>query len=393
MNDIDQIEELTLEAEMNVLITLCDCYEKQAMILEYSTSEDVSEFSVFQEGLLERDEGESKLKTVLLLPLRLIGSFVKLLNNFIKMCRDKIRQIRSKKKINKLDPNGDFDKLKPIMKNGVLYITSDINLDAVEYEISNFDIDNPDKNNLHSTNIGKPTEYKMEDYLLTIDKICDMIEKFIVPKLNEKMEEYQVELNNVKRDTSNDNTKANRDNIVKIQSHITKLKNALANWNKLVKKISSELKIAQDIVNQVTTGADFDSTSTDETGAYNKSKKMTKPISVDISRYCDRNNTKGVDKVRFITDIVEGKYTLKQVELMVREFEKRYGSDVFANYDVERKQKPWKMRYLGELTVKALSGMASKQLILHIAEVAEYIRSKHKKYYIGDVLNAYGMGK
>ena len=264
MNDIDQIEELTLEAEMNVLITLCDCYEKQAMILEYSTSEDVSEFSVFQEGLLERDEGESKLKTVLLLPLRLIGSFVKLLNNFIKMCRDKIRQIRSKKKINKLDPNGDFDKLKPIMKNGVLYITSDINLDAVEYEISNFDIDNPDKNNLHSTNIGKPTEYKMEDYLLTIDKICDMIEKNIVPKLNEKMEEYQVELNNVKRDTSNDNTKANRDNIIKIQSHITKLKNALTNWNKLVKKISSELKIAQDIVNQVTTGTDFDSTSIED---------------------------------------------------------------------------------------------------------------------------------
>lgn len=65
LNDIDQIEELTLEAEMGVLFALCDCYEKQAMILEYSTSDDVSEFSVFQEGFYTESSNSGKKRSVI----------------------------------------------------------------------------------------------------------------------------------------------------------------------------------------------------------------------------------------------------------------------------------------------------------------------------------------
>ena len=68
MNNIDQIEELTLEAEANVLNALCECYQKQLNILEYSTGEDVSEFSVFQEGfkdIIDEAKGPSSEKLIL----------------------------------------------------------------------------------------------------------------------------------------------------------------------------------------------------------------------------------------------------------------------------------------------------------------------------------------
>jgi len=98
MNDISQIEELTLEAEMSVIKALCDCYEKQAMILEYSTSEDVSEFSVFQEGfkdVLNEAKGNKNENIV----LRILKFIPRLLIGLAKMIKskwggkDKIKQL------------------------------------------------------------------------------------------------------------------------------------------------------------------------------------------------------------------------------------------------------------------------------------------------------------
>lgn len=65
---IENIDVLTLEAEANVLNVLCECYQKQLNILEYSTSEDVSEFSVFQEGfkdIIDEAKGPSSEKLIL----------------------------------------------------------------------------------------------------------------------------------------------------------------------------------------------------------------------------------------------------------------------------------------------------------------------------------------
>ena len=92
LNDIDQIEELTLEAEMSVLFALCECYEKQAMILEHSTSEDVSEFSVFQEGKfgqfldkvdskLQKTDGESIIKKILLFIPRILMKMINIIRD------------------------------------------------------------------------------------------------------------------------------------------------------------------------------------------------------------------------------------------------------------------------------------------------------------------------
>lgn len=65
---IENIDVLTLEAEASVLNALCECYQKQLNILEYSTGEDVSGFSVFQEGfkdIVDEAKGPSSEKLIL----------------------------------------------------------------------------------------------------------------------------------------------------------------------------------------------------------------------------------------------------------------------------------------------------------------------------------------
>ena len=98
LSGIDQIEELTLEAEMSVIKALCDCYEKQAMILEYSTSEDVSEFSVFQEGFKDvlneakGDKGENIILRILKFIPRLVMGLVRMIKSKWGG-KDKIKQL------------------------------------------------------------------------------------------------------------------------------------------------------------------------------------------------------------------------------------------------------------------------------------------------------------
>ncbi|MBR1988546.1 MAG: hypothetical protein IKA36_05900 [Clostridia bacterium] len=68
MTDISVIEETSIEAEVSVLNALCECYQKQLNILEYSTGENVSEFSIFQEGfkdIVDEAKGPSSEKLIL----------------------------------------------------------------------------------------------------------------------------------------------------------------------------------------------------------------------------------------------------------------------------------------------------------------------------------------
>lgn len=87
LKDINQIEELTIEAEISVIKALCDCYEKQALILEYSTSENVSEFSVFQEGFKDvlneakGDKGENIVLRILKFIPRLVMGLAKMIRS------------------------------------------------------------------------------------------------------------------------------------------------------------------------------------------------------------------------------------------------------------------------------------------------------------------------
>lgn len=102
-------------------------------------------------------------------------------------------------------------------------------------------------------------------------------------------------------------------------------------------------------------------------------------------------------KAKFMMDIIDGKYTLKEAKKKICEFEEKYGSDFFVSYDIEKKDKPWDMEYLKELKLKGMTGMSSKQFFLHLAEVSEYVHANadtshskgdKKKYIIAGIIAA-----
>lgn len=80
-------------------------------------------------------------------------------------------------------------------------------------------------------------------------------------------------------------------------------------------------------------------------------------------------------KAEFMVDIIDGKYTLNEAKQKIRAYEEQYGTDFFADYEVEKKDKPWDMEYLKKLKLKGMTGMASKQFFLHLAEVSEYVHA------------------
>jgi len=77
----------------------------------------------------------------------------------------------------------------------------------------------------------------------------------------------------------------------------------------------------------------------------------------------------------FMMDIINGKYTLNDVKKKIQDYESQYGLDFFADYYVEKKDTSWDRAYLKELEIKCMTGMASKQFILHLAEVSEYVHT------------------
>ena len=84
-------------------------------------------------------------------------------------------------------------------------------------------------------------------------------------------------------------------------------------------------------------------------------------------------------KYQFIKKIIDGELTLSEVKSQISDYEQQYGADFFADYDVNKKEQPWDEKYLKELELKSISGLQSKQFILHLAEVSEYVHSKNKK--------------
>lgn len=83
--------------------------------------------------------------------------------------------------------------------------------------------------------------------------------------------------------------------------------------------------------------------------------------------------------VKLIRDIINGKMNLTKTEKKIAELEAEYGKDFFEDYDIEKKEKPWDEKYLRELEIKSMAGMNSKQFILHLAEVSEYVHSNKSR--------------
>ena len=89
LSAIDNIDNIVQESEMSVLFALCECYEKQAMILENTACDNLSEFSVFQEGFIMED-GESTKKNVL---KSLLNSVKSIFKRFVSFLRRKCKYV------------------------------------------------------------------------------------------------------------------------------------------------------------------------------------------------------------------------------------------------------------------------------------------------------------
>ena len=70
----------------------------------------------------------------------------------------------------------------------------------------------------------------------------------------------------------------------------------------------------------------------------------------------------------------------KQVKLIIKYVENKYGSDFFEDYDVKKEpQEKWTEEYLKELEIKSMAGLSSKQFILYLSEVSDFVHEHSKK--------------
>lgn len=91
-------------------------------------------------------------------------------------------------------------------------------------------------------------------------------------------------------------------------------------------------------------------------------------------------------RIELMDKILSGEYGLEETKKQINALEKKFGYDFLLDAECERKsQKFWNKKYLEKLENDCISGMVySKPLMLHLAEVSEYIhdKEKNKKLFI-----------
>lgn len=360
--NIDIIEEMVIDAEISVLNALCECYQKQIILSEQSY--------VFQESVFERDPNESKIKTILLLPLRLIGSLIKLLKRFVKMCRNKINQMRSKK--NNVS-NGEFDpkfsNLKPRVEDGETYITSEIDIDLLNFTIENFDTSDIDKMRL-PYKIYNQKEYTVPDYSSKVEKICNTIEKSIIPKLQDKLDEYNIDLKNARNSGAGDD-KNNRDKIHKIEKDISDLKKFLSGWNNVCKKISNELSIVMNLLSQNQNSS--------------KDNFTFKSIDENTFRQAIRDKDYLALKVSTVSTMLddptfERGETMKAIQILKDQVPEIFEDEVKLDYEERLEKSAWDKRYFTKLTYWFQENFAISR-ISYIREVGRVVHRDTAEAY------------
>lgn len=82
--------------------------------------------------------------------------------------------------------------------------------------------------------------------------------------------------------------------------------------------------------------------------------------------------------------IIDGKVDKSFVRKEIEKLENQYGENAFLPYIVKKKDKPWDEKYLKELEIQGMAGAASKEFILHLAEVSEsvYRKKRLKKAFL-----------
>lgn len=96
--------------------------------------------------------------------------------------------------------------------------------------------------------------------------------------------------------------------------------------------------------------------------------------------------TAAEERIELINRMIDGTITKKQVQREVDVLEEKYGEEAFLPSDLEKKEKPWTSDYYNKLENLCLSGDASKKLILHMAEVNDYLKGKKRNKKILKIL-------
>lgn len=221
MNDINQIEELTLEAEASVLFALCDCYQKQIMILENTECDDLSEFSVFQESFyteskspndknVKKDGVFNKIASLLSKAIQfLIGAF----KNFCSKIRDSVKNVgldiklaKYKRSLKGMEISDAEDVLHNMRdeydvrlsfnikyENNELKILfrSAFDIDMVYEALRNFDLRELDKSVKMIADVFKEVKnYEVGGFMVKTQMICAVIENRVLKVFEHELKRY-----------------------------------------------------------------------------------------------------------------------------------------------------------------------------------------------------------
>ncbi|MBR1987957.1 MAG: hypothetical protein IKA36_02840 [Clostridia bacterium] len=209
---IDTIEGLTLEAEMSVLFALCDCYQKQTMILENTACDSLSEFSVFQENFYTESKSPNNNKIVGLLS-KAIQFLIKAFKNFCSKIRDSVKNVgldvklaKYKKSLKGMEVSDGEGMLRNMRDEYDLRLDLNIkyennelkilcrsawDIDMVYEALRNFDLREPGKSVKMVADASKVVEsYEVGEFIVKTQMICAVIESRVLKSLEYELKRY-----------------------------------------------------------------------------------------------------------------------------------------------------------------------------------------------------------
>ena len=80
--------------------------------------------------------------------------------------------------------------------------------------------------------------------------------------------------------------------------------------------------------------------------------------------------------------IIETNCSVAEIQKDISRLEREFGADIFLPLDFNKKSKPWNSAYFKELSDLSIAGASSKEFILHMAEVKEYLVKQKMKRII-----------
>ena len=84
------------------------------------------------------------------------------------------------------------------------------------------------------------------------------------------------------------------------------------------------------------------------------------------------------ESIQLENKILSNKISKKQLVKEIESIEKKYGEDAFLPYNLVKKEKPWGKDYYNELVLLGNAGACSKEFLLHIIEVRDYLKTRTK---------------